>query len=72
MFKKIEEKLNHPLICAIAKGISIAVVLLFGLMAVAFAILALAASVWWIIGFVIAAIACGAFAGITSYLWDEW
>lgn len=71
MIERLEDLFKESaLACAIARGLAISFVFIFGLLTVAAGILALAVSVWWLIGFVLFGVLTGVSVGIGFYLLD--
>ena len=73
MLERLEALLEKSdLAHAIATGLAWACAAIFGLVALAASILALAHSAWWLIGFVLFGLLAGASFGIGCYLSYAW
>ena len=66
------EKLEHPLVLAIAKGLTISLAILMVILAVTFFTFVFVLSVWWLVGVVLATSVGGTLFGINTYLWDNY
>ena len=73
MLKRIEEKLdNSPMLCAIVKGVSMCLGILFVVTIIITIILVFAHSVAWLICVILSALACGICFGVWTYLFDNY
>ena len=66
------EKLEHPLVLAIAKGLTISLAILMVILAVTFFTFVFVLSVWWLVGVVLATSVGGTLFGIHAYLLDHY
>lgn len=69
-FEKLEELLENPLFCAIAKGISIVATITLAVLTIV-AIVATCYDTWWLLALIPCVILTGVSAGLAYYLMDE-
>ena len=65
-------KMEHPLVIAIAKGLTISLAVMMVILAVTFFTFVFVLSVWWLVGVVLATSVGGTLFGINAYLWDNY
>ena len=66
------KKMEHPLVLAIAKGLTISLAVLMVILAVTFFTFVFVLSVWWLVGVVLATSVGGTLFGIHVYLLDNY
>ena len=71
MREKIENLFENELIASIAKGISIALAVLFFMVCVFAAVLCFMHSAWWLLAVFVCAVASGSIGGFAGWLEDN-